>query len=122
MNVEDESPLGRSEATEVAEVGVAAGLHAKARRGRGCEVDRHVERGAAIICERRGQHAAVAQRNQLRDSPGITLLDERDRVWPVRRRAPIGVRAARALLAHRLALRDQLGPGRPRGERAKAFN
>jgi hypothetical protein len=112
VDVEDDSPFRRGEATEVPEVGVTAGLHAQARRRRAGQVHGHVERRPAIKSERRWQHAPMAQRNQLGQTPPVGFFDQSDRIGPVRRRCPNRVRAARAPVPHGLALRQQL---RPRG-------
>ena len=119
VNVEDDPPLGRGKAAEIAQVRIAARLHAKARGGRAGQVHRHVERRPAIEGERRRQHAAVAQGNQLGDSPSVAFLDQSERVRSVVRRTPDGVGAARALFPHGLAARDQFGPRRARQVRIR---
>ena len=79
VNVEDDPPLRRGKAAEIAQVRIAARLHAKARGGCAGQVHRHVERRPAIEGERRRQHAAVAQGNQLGDSPAVGFLDQPER-------------------------------------------
>ena len=53
VNVEDDPPLRRGKAAEIAQMRIAARLHAKARRGCAGKVHRHVERRPAIEGERR---------------------------------------------------------------------
>ena len=80
VEVEDEPPLGRGEGAEVGEMGVAAELRLEARPRGPREIRRHHRRGAAVEGERRGQHAAVAQRHQLAHPRAGLLLEQLDRV------------------------------------------
>ncbi len=75
VNVEDDPPLWSREASEIAQMSITARLYAKARGGCAGQVHRHVERRAAIEGVRRRQHPAVAQRDQLGDSPLVGYLD-----------------------------------------------
>ena len=108
--------LKNGRTAEIAQVGITARLHAKARGGCAGQVHRHVERRPAIEGERRRQHAPVPQGDQLGDSPAVGFLDQLERVRSVVRRSPDGVGAARALFPHGLAARDQFGPRRARRE------
>src|SRR5690349_298664 len=68
VEVEDERPLRRGEAAEVREVRVAAKLDVEPRSRRRREVMRHYGGSAAVHRERRGEHAAVADRDELGDA------------------------------------------------------
>jgi hypothetical protein len=65
VDIEDDPPLRRGKAAEIAQVSVAARLHAKARYWRAGKVHGHVERRPAIKGERRPEHAPVAEGDQL---------------------------------------------------------
>ena len=80
VDVEHESPLRRGEDAEVREVGVPAALHLKARARRAGEVGGHDRRRAAVERERRGQHAAVADRDELRRARRGLRLEHVDRI------------------------------------------
>ena len=95
VDVEDEAPLGRAEDAEVREVGVTAALHVEARARRRREVGGHDRRGAAIERERRGEHAAVADRHELGHARRGLRLEDADRVGPLRRRLVRAVARAR---------------------------
>lgn len=83
VDVEDQVPLGGGEQPEVQHVGVTAQLHRDPRVGRGAEIRGHDRRSAPVEAERRLQHAAVAERHQLRD-PGRRLrLQDADRIGPL---------------------------------------
>ena len=78
VEVEDERSLGRGEAADVREVGVAAQLHLEAGARRRGEVVRHDGRRPAVEGERRDEHAPVADRDELRDAGGRLRLEDRD--------------------------------------------
>ena len=80
VQVEDEIALRGGEAAEVREVGVAAELHLEAARRQAREVVRHHRRGAAEEGEGRDEHAAVPDRQELRDARRGLLLEKRHRV------------------------------------------
>ena len=109
VDVEDEATLGRGVEPEVREVRVAAALGPEARARRRRQVGRHHERRAAEERERRGQHAAVADRHQIRDPCVVLPLQERDRLDPVPRRLELGVARPRHRTASGAAERDPLG-------------
>jgi hypothetical protein len=91
VEVEHERAVGRGERPEVREVRVAAQLRADARhRGRG-EIGGHDRGGAAIERERRGEHPAVADREQLPHAGGLLRLERVDRVRTPGTRLPLGV-------------------------------
>ena len=77
-------------------------------RGVGGEVGRHDQRRAAVERERRGEHAAVADRHELRHARLGLPLEELDRVEPVRRRLEVGVARPRHLAPRGLAAGDAL--------------
>ena len=91
VDVEDQPPVGGSVHAEIQQVGVTAGLHPDISRRRMREIPGHRRRSAAEVGERRGHHAPVANRYQIgHPGPGL-LLQNGDRVWPVRRRRPLRV-------------------------------
>ncbi len=85
VDVEHEPALGRREHAEVRQVRVAAALRGQTRAGRPGEVVRHDLRRAAVERERRDEHPAVADRNQLGDARLGLVLEQID-----------GIRADRA--------------------------
>ena len=109
VEAEDELAVGRGEAAEVRQVGVAAELRVepgpRARR----EIRGHQVRGAAVERERRDEHAAVADRNELRHAGLRLLLEQLDGVGAMQGGLPVAVRRARHLGARRLAARRALG-------------
>ena len=80
VGVEDERPFGRGEQSEVAEVGVTAGLDQNVRAGRGPEVERHHGRGPAVVGERRLSHPLVADGNEVLQPLCLLAGQDRDRV------------------------------------------
>ena len=91
VDIEDQAPVGRRVHAEIQQVRVPAGLHPDIRCRRVREIPCHRRGSAAEIGKRRGDHAPVADRYQIRH-PGLGLLLENgDRVWPVRRRRPLRV-------------------------------
>ena len=80
VEVEDERALGRGEAPEVGEVGVAAELRVEADARRRGEVVGHDRRRAAVEGERRDEHSAVAHRHELGDARRRLRLEDRDGV------------------------------------------
>ena len=106
--VGDLGAVRRGIGAEVREVRIAAGLNPDAGVRRRCEVGSHDGRGTAIEGERRNQHPAVAQRNELGNTVVPLLLQDIDRVWPIGRRRPVSVAGARNTLARRLAGRGTL--------------
>ena len=80
VDVEDEIALGAGELPEVADVRVAARLHADAGRRRGREVHRHDRRATAEERERRLRHPAVPHRDELGNPRLRLLLEHRDRI------------------------------------------
>ena len=108
LSAEDEPPVGRREGAEVGQVRVAAELGVQPGTRAAGQIGRHQVRSAAVEGERRDEHPAVADRHQLGHARLRLLLEQLDRVGPVRRRLPLGVRAARHLCARRLAARGPL--------------
>jgi len=88
---------------------VAADLDVDAAHRRAGEVGRHDAGGAAVEGERRLQHAAIAQRHQLRLARRIGGAKDADRIRSIMGRPPAGVLVAghgvAPALAVRLALR-----------------
>ena len=109
VEAEDDPPVGRGEAAEVRQVRVAAELGVEPRPGPAREIRGHQVGGAAVERERRDEHAAVADRDELGHARLRLLLEQLDRVGPVRGRLPVGVRGARHLGARGLAARGALG-------------
>src|SRR6185312_6822179 len=95
-------PLRRAEDTEIGQVSVAARLHGKAGRGRARQVARHGQRGAAVVRERRHQHAAVPDRHQVRNARLPLPLQEGDRIRRVGRAIECRVAVERRVFAGRL--------------------
>jgi hypothetical protein len=109
VDVEDYRPVGRSETTKVEQMRVSADLSTQPGVGSRREVGGHDGCGAAIERERRGGHAGVPDRNQLRD-PGLRLLLEHlDRAPPRRGRVPSRVARPGNRGARAAALRDSFG-------------
>jgi hypothetical protein len=78
--IEDEVSFGRGEATEVEQVRVAGQLRRQAGvRPRG-EVVRHHGGPTAEEGERRREHAAVANRDEVRHARPVLRLEQRDRI------------------------------------------
>ena len=111
VDAEHHSPVGRGEAAEVRQVGVAAELRVEARPRARREIRRHQVGGAAVERERRDEHAAVADRDELGNARLRLLLEQLDRVGAVEGGLPLAVRGARDLGARRLAARCALGDG-----------
>ncbi len=89
VHVEDQPPVGRGEHAEVQQVRVTAGLHPDVGRGRVREIPCHRRRRAAEVRERRGSHAPIPDRDQIRHPAAGLLLEHGDRVRPARRRLPL---------------------------------
>ena len=77
-------------------------------RGRRGQVGSHDQRSAAVERERRGEHPAVANRDELGHARLGLALEQLDRVEPVRRRLEGGVARPRYLPPRPLAARDAL--------------
>ena len=106
VHVEDEISLGRRKTAEIHQVGVAAdGLH-QPGIGRGRKIVRLDRRAAAVERERRLEHAAVAERDQLLDPAPARRLQQRDRIALYV--ACADVRGAGRLLAQRAPLLPEL--------------
>ena len=95
VDVEDEPALRRGKAAEIHQMAVAAGLHMDAGRRRLRQIGGHHAGGAAVEGERRLQHAAIAQRHQIRLPGRVGGAQDADRVRPARMRPPAGMRIAR---------------------------
>ncbi len=107
---EDDLPLRGGESAEVAQVGVPAALDADPG-GRGAsQVGRHREGRAPVERERGADHPPVSQREQVREASLLGLQDQFDRIPPIARGRPGGVRFPRAGRSQRLALGIPLGP------------
>ena len=95
-------------------------------RGRRREVGRHRQRAAAVERERRHQHPAVPDRDQLRD-PRLGLPEQQvHRVRPGLAGRELRVRLQRCLLSGRLSLwrpapRDSGGTPRPRADAGRGL-
>jgi hypothetical protein len=94
VEAEHQVPLGRAEQAEVDQVGVAAQLHGDPAGRHARQVVGHDRRAAAEERERRRQHPAVADRDQVRFPSGRLRLEDLHRVRPVRCRLPPRVQAS----------------------------
>src|SRR5262249_31452180 len=90
VGVEHQIAFGSPKETEVLQMRVAAQLRANAGRRRGREVSSHHHGRAANKCKGRLSHAPVANRKQLRKPRLRLLLEQLQRIPPVRERK-IGV-------------------------------
>jgi hypothetical protein len=117
VDVEDEPTFGRGEDAEVRDVGVAAELSDEAGARRQREVGGHDLRRAAVEGERRGEHPAEADRDELLHARRVLALEELDRVGALRRRVEGGVALARDVEAGGLAAGGALGGARLRRRR-----
>jgi hypothetical protein len=89
VHIEDEIPLRRREQSEVDQVRITARLDRDAGRRAPGEIIRHDRGTSAIEGERRGQHPAVTNRDQvLLPGPGLYLEDV-DGIRPIGRRFPL---------------------------------
>ena len=102
VDVEHHLPLRRGEHPEVRQVRVTADLGVQAGAGGGRQVGGHDQRGAPIERERRHQHPAVTDGNQLRHPGYRLLLEQRDRVGPVDGRLPTAMAGPGNLVTRRL--------------------
>ena len=84
-------------------MGVAAHLDMEAGRRRFSQIGRHDAGGPPVKGEWRLQHAAIAQRHQIRLPVRVGSVQDADRVRPTRMRAPAGMRIARHAVAQPLA-------------------
>jgi hypothetical protein len=83
VDAEHQPPVGRGEPTEVGEVGVTAELDVEASAVSGREVGGHDVRGTAEERERRRQHPAIPDGDEVRHPRRCLLLEQVDRVAPV---------------------------------------
>lgn len=74
VDVEDLASFRSGEQTEVEQVAIPASLDAQTSYRRMGEVRGHVESGSSIECERRLQHACVAQRDKFGNASMARLL------------------------------------------------
>ena len=82
---------------------VAADLDMDAGHRRLGQIGRHDAGGPAVKGEWRLQHAAIAQRHQIRLPGRIGGAQDADRVRPLRMRPPAGMRIARHAVAQPFA-------------------
>ena len=104
VDVEDEPALRRGKAAEIHQMAVAAHLDMDAAHRRAGQIGRHDAGGPAVKGEWRLQHAAIAQRHQIRLPSRIGGLENADRVGSLRRRPPGGMRVAGRGVAQPLAV------------------
>ena len=102
IDAEDQLPVRGGEDTEVGQMRIPAQLHRQVGAGRARQVGGHQVRGAAIEGERRDQHSAVPDRDQLRHPTCGLLLKQANRVRPIRRRLPLPVHRQGNQFSHRL--------------------
>jgi hypothetical protein len=108
VDVEHHLPLGGGEHPEVRQVRVTADLDVQAGAGGGGQVRGHDQRGAPVKRERRYQHPAVTDRNQLGDAGYGLLLGQPDRVGSVGGRLPAAMAGPGNLITRRLSPRHTL--------------
>lgn len=120
VEVEDDVALGRGEAAEVHQVGIAACLHAQPAGRRVGQVGGHQRRRTAVEGEGRTRHAAEADRHQRGQPALVGAADDVDRIGPALGWLPSGMRGARRRIAQRLALSPAF-VGRPIGRRGFQF-
>ena len=111
VDVEQHLPLRRAEQAEIRQVGVTAQLHGDPAYRGGRQVGRHDQRGATVEGERRGQHPAVADRDQVGYPARRLLFQQRDRIGAVRSGFPSSVTRPWCLLARGQAPGDSLVDG-----------
>ena len=91
VDAEDQLPVRGGEDAEVGQMRIAAQLHRQAGSGRARQVGGHQVGRTAVEGERRDQHSAVTDRDQLWHPTCALLLEEANGVRPVRRRLPFPV-------------------------------
>jgi hypothetical protein len=116
VDVEHRPAFRRGEAAEIGQVTVAAALHHEPGPLCPRQVGGHHRGGAAQERQRRGLHAAVADRQQRSDPAPPLRLQDGDRVGPARRRRPHGMRCAGCVTPKRPPGRTAL-PARRSGDR-----
>jgi len=84
-------------------MGVATHLDTDSSRRRFSKIGRHHAGRPAIKGERRLQHAAIAQRHQIRLPRRVGSVQDADRIRPAGMRPPAGMRIARHVVAKSLA-------------------
>ena len=94
---------GGGKASEIREVTVATGLHVQSGARRPRQVRGHHAGGAAIECERRLQHPAIADRHQLLHPAGVRFVQDVQGVQPAFGCLPAAMLLARKLVAKSLA-------------------
>jgi hypothetical protein len=99
VHVEQQPPLGRGEHPEVRQMRIPAQLHVQAGGGGVLEVGGHDLGAAPVEGERRHQHPAVADRDQVRLPGAVLLLEQPDRVGAITGRGPAGVAGGRGAVA-----------------------
>ena len=102
VDVEHQLPLRGGENPEVRQVRVTADLDRQPGARRGGQVGGHDQRGTPVERERRHQHPAITDRNQLRNPAHPLLLQQPDRVGTGDRRLPTAMAGPRNLITRRL--------------------
>ena len=82
VEVEQQMPFRGGEEPEVTQMRIATQLDLQPRMRRGRQIRRHHDRRTAVERERRGDHAAVPQWQQLRNTRGRLPLQQLDRIGP----------------------------------------
>ncbi len=108
VDVEDELPLRRAEHAEVGEVRIPAELDAETRVRSSREIRGHDQRPTAVERERRDEHPAVPNRDELRHAGDGLLLEQPDRV-AMRWKLDLALGGPRDLRPGRFASRRVLG-------------
>ena len=115
VQAEHETPVRGRVHAEVRQVCIARQLDGQAGPWRRREIRRHHARRPAEERERREKHAPVPDRHQLRDARSRLLLEQLDRIRPIRRGRPVGVRRAPRLGPRGLPASSPFGGGRMLG-------
>ncbi len=91
IDVKHEMPFRRTEAAEIADVTITAGLHAKPGGRSAGEVEGHQSRGAPKEREGRLAHSSVANGKKVGQASFVSVLQQLDRIRPIGRRFPFSL-------------------------------
>ena len=117
VQIEQQPPFGRSERTEVRQVGVPAQLDGQSRPRGVLQVDGHDLGGTAVEGEWRDHHPTMAHRDEVRFTRLVLLLQQDDRVRTVGGGFPTLVARQGDLVAGLLAVGEALVDRRGRDSR-----
>ena len=120
VDVEHQAALGGAEDAEVGQVRVTARLHRQPGDRRGGQVAGHRQGRPTVVGERGDQHPAPADRHQFGHPGDRLLLQQGDRVGPVRGRLEYRVAGTGDRRPGRLAPGGALRRGQPHAGRCPA--